>query len=178
MIPEMLAIYLGFSIKKHFKKTFGHNLTEVIYLTFVAHSATLVHFLKNCEKRQHLLEAMSQYCSPLCHSSSSSSLKPLQSVVPQQLFDQPEGANEAGSHGEGGDVVRFGEGPVVGGKGPRQRALSQGNDKVDAPEESHGVVDLQVEEVPQEEALVIVLEEYAAGRGAIGVIRGVEGLTE
>lgn len=95
---------------------------------------------------------------------------------PQRLVDQPEGADEAGRHREGGDVVRFGEGPVVGGKGPRQRALTQGDDKVDAPEESHGIVDLEVEEVPQEEALVVVLEEYAAGRGATGELRGVKGL--
>lgn len=105
-------------------------------------------------------------------------LYPLNFNNPQQLSDQPEGADEAAGHREGGDVVRFGEGPVIGGKGPRQRALSQGDDEVDAPEESHSVVDLQVEEVPQEEALVIVLEEDAAGIGATGEIGGVECLKE
>lgn len=105
-------------------------------------------------------------------------LHPWSFYNPQPLSDQPEGADEAAGHREGGDVVGFGEGPVVGGKGPRQRALSQGDDEVDAPEESHGIVELQVEEVPQEEALVVVLEEDAAGTGATGDIRWVEGLKE
>lgn len=54
----------------------------------------------------------------------------------------PEWSYEAGTQGKGGNVIWFGEGPVVGGKGPRQRALPQGDDEVDTPEESHGVVDL------------------------------------
>uniref|UniRef100_A0A8C7X0L9 Uncharacterized protein n=1 Tax=Oryzias sinensis TaxID=183150 RepID=A0A8C7X0L9_9TELE len=61
------------------------------------------------------------------------------------------------------DVARLVEGPVVGGEGARQRALPQGNDKVDAPEKSDGVVDLQVEEVPLEEPLLIVGDEDAPG---------------
>lgn len=48
--------------------------------------------------------------------------------------------------------------------------MPQGDDEVDAPEKSHHVVDLQVEEVPLEETLVVVLDEDAAGRGAAWVI--------
>ena len=55
------------------------------------------------------------------------------------------------------------EGPVVGSEGPCQRALPQGEDKVGTPEESHGIVDLQVEEVPLEETLVVVFDEDTAG---------------
>jgi len=86
-------------------------------------------------------------------------------------FDLPERAQEARAQGKRGDVVRLGEGPVVGGEGPRQRALPQGDDEVDAPEERHGVVDLQVEEVPLEQTLVVVLDEDAAGKGAARVVR-------
>lgn len=74
----------------------------------------------------------------------------------------PERANEARRQRERRNVVWFGVGPVVGGEGARQRALPQGDDEVDAPEKSHDVVDLQVEEVPLEETLVVVLEEDAA----------------
>uniref|UniRef100_A0A669DMQ3 Uncharacterized protein n=1 Tax=Oreochromis niloticus TaxID=8128 RepID=A0A669DMQ3_ORENI len=44
---------------------------------------------------------------------------------------------------EHGDVRRFFEGPVVGGERSSQRALSKSNDKVDTPEKSHRIVDLQ-----------------------------------
>uniref|UniRef100_A0AAY4DXP8 Uncharacterized protein n=1 Tax=Denticeps clupeoides TaxID=299321 RepID=A0AAY4DXP8_9TELE len=44
-----------------------------------------------------------------------------------------------------------------------QRALAQRNDKVNAPQEGHNVVDLQVEEVPLVEALGVVVDEHAAG---------------
>uniref|UniRef100_A0A667X6L7 Uncharacterized protein n=1 Tax=Myripristis murdjan TaxID=586833 RepID=A0A667X6L7_9TELE len=58
--------------------------------------------------------------------------------------------------------------PVVGGKGSGQRALSQGDDKIGTPEERHHIVDLQVEEVPLKQALVVVFDEYAAGlRGKV-----------
>lgn len=82
----------------------------------------------------------------------------------------PECANKAGTQGKHGDIFRFGEGPVVGGKGPRQRTLPQGNDEVDTPEKSYHVVDLQVEEVPLEKTLVVVSDKDAAGRGAAWVI--------
>lgn len=75
----------------------------------------------------------------------------------------PEGTHEAAGDRKHRDVARLVEGPVVGGEGARQRALPQGNDKVDAPEKSDGVVDLQVEEVPLEEPLLIVCDEDAPG---------------
>lgn len=92
----------------------------------------------------------------------------------QQLINLPEWAYEARREGKHGDVVWLGEGPVVGGEGPRQRALPQGDDEVHAPEESHNVVDLQVEEVPLEETLVVVFDEDAAGWGAAWVFWWVE----
>lgn len=74
----------------------------------------------------------------------------------------PECTYKAPKHREHGDIIWFGEGPVVGGKGPCERTVSQGDDEVDTPEKSHHVVDLQVEEVPLEETLVIVFDEDAA----------------
>lgn len=41
--------------------------------------------------------------------------------------------------------------------------MSQGNDKVDTPEKSHHIVDLQVEEVPLKKTLVVVFDKDAAG---------------
>lgn len=92
----------------------------------------------------------------------------------QQLINLPEWACKASRQGKRGDVIWFGEGPVVGGKCPCQGALPQGDDEVDTPEKSHHVVDLQVEEVPLEDTLVIVFDEDAAGRGAAWVIWRVE----
>lgn len=92
------------------------------------------------------------------------------------LPSSPDGAHEAGAQREHGDVARFGEGPVVGGEGPRQRALPQSDDEVGAPQKSDGVVDLQVEEVPLEEALLVVIDEDAAGGRAAWIRRGVERL--
>lgn len=102
----------------------------------------------------------------------------------QQLIDLPEWAYKASRHGEHGDIAWFVEGPVVGGKGPRQCTMPQGDDEVDTPEKSHRVVDLQVEEVPLKETLVVVFDKDAAGWGAAWVIwwgevlRGGEGQTE
>lgn len=83
-----------------------------------------------------------------------------------QLMNLPEWAHEASAQREHGDVVWFGEGPVVGGKGPCECALPQGDDKVDTPEKGHSVVDLQVEQIPLEETLIIVFDENTACWGA------------
>lgn len=91
-----------------------------------------------------------------------------------QLINLPECAYEAGTHGERGDIIWFGEGPVVGGKGPSKRTLPQCDDKVDTPEKSHSVVDLQVEQIPLEETLFVVFDENAAGWGAAWIIWWVE----
>ena len=91
-------------------------------------------------------------------------------VMCRQHVNLPEGAYKAAAHWEHGDIVWFTEGPVVGGEGPGQRALPQGDDEVHTPEKSHGVVDLQIEEVPLQETLVVVLDEDAAGWGAAWVI--------
>uniref|UniRef100_H2RX44 Uncharacterized protein n=1 Tax=Takifugu rubripes TaxID=31033 RepID=H2RX44_TAKRU len=73
------------------------------------------------------------------------------------------GANEAGTYGERGDVVWFGKRPVVGRERPGEGALAQGNDKISTPEEGHHVVDLQVKQVPLEQALIIVFDENTPG---------------
>lgn len=82
----------------------------------------------------------------------------------------PECTYKAATNREHGDVTWFGEGPVVGGKGPCERTVSQGNDKIDTPEKSHHIVDLQIEEVPLEKTLVVVFDKDAARWGATGVI--------
>lgn len=66
----------------------------------------------------------------------------------QQSVNPPERTHKATTHRERGDIIWLGEGPVVGGEGPGQRTLSEGDDKVDTPEKSHHVVDLQIEDVP------------------------------
>lgn len=86
----------------------------------------------------------------------------------------PEWTYEASTQGERGDIIWFGEGPVVGGKGPSKRTMPQGDDKVDTPEKSHSVVDLQVEQIPLEETLFVVFDENAAGWGAAWIIWWVE----
>uniref|UniRef100_A0AAY5F5U8 Uncharacterized protein n=1 Tax=Electrophorus electricus TaxID=8005 RepID=A0AAY5F5U8_ELEEL len=58
------------------------------------------------------------------------------------------------------------EGPVVRGEGPGQCALAQRDDEVHTPQEGEDVVDLQVKEVPLEQAILVILDEHAAGRGA------------
>ena len=83
------------------------------------------------------------------------------------VINPPEGAYKAAGQRKRGDITRFAEGPVVGGEGPRQRTLPQGYDKVDTPEESNGVVDLQVEEVSLEQTFFVVIYEDAAGCGAV-----------
>lgn len=87
----------------------------------------------------------------------------------RQLINLPECAYEARRQWEHGNVSWFGEGPVVRGEGPRQRTLAQGDDEVDTPEKSHGVVDLQIEDVPLEETFVVVFDEDAAGWWAVRV---------
>lgn len=75
----------------------------------------------------------------------------------------PEGANEARTYGERGDVLWFGKRPVVGRERPGKSALAQGNDKINTPEERHNVVELQVKQVPLEQALIVVFDENTPG---------------
>lgn len=90
----------------------------------------------------------------------------------------PQCADEGLGEREGGDVSRLAEGPVVRGERPSQGALSQGQHKVDTPEEGHHVVDLQVEQVPLQQALCVVLDKDAPRRRTELVGGGVEGLRE
>lgn len=68
------------------------------------------------------------------------------------------------------------EGPVVGGEGSCERALSQSDDEVGAPQEAHHVIQLQVKEVPLEQTLRVVLYKGAACRLTAPVRRGVKRL--
>lgn len=92
----------------------------------------------------------------------------------QQSVNSPECTHKSSRHREHGDVIWFGEGPVVGGEGPGQRALPEGNDEVDTPKKSHRIVDLQIEDVPLQQTLIVVLDEDAAGWRASWVICWVE----
>lgn len=87
-----------------------------------------------------------------------------------------QGPEESLAEREGGDVSRLAECPVVGGEGPRQCALAQGDDKVEAPEQAQHIVDLQVEHVSLEKTLAVVFNEDTLGRGTGQVERRVEGL--
>uniref|UniRef100_A0A8C4H1H3 Uncharacterized protein n=1 Tax=Dicentrarchus labrax TaxID=13489 RepID=A0A8C4H1H3_DICLA len=49
--------------------------------------------------------------------------------------------------GEGRDIFRLLEGPVIRGEGPRQSDLAQGRHKVGAPEEEEHIVELEQDEV-------------------------------
>uniref|UniRef100_A0A3Q2XY69 Uncharacterized protein n=1 Tax=Hippocampus comes TaxID=109280 RepID=A0A3Q2XY69_HIPCM len=76
-------------------------------------------------------------------------------MVPEIIYGTGQGGH--------GDVVRFVESPVVGGKGA---------------EKSQHVVDLKVEQVPLEEALRVVFDKDACSGGAGRVIGCLEGLQE
>lgn len=59
--------------------------------------------------------------------------------------------------------MRFGKRPVVGRKCPSKSALAQGDHEINTPEESENVVELQVEQVPLEQTLIVVFDENTAG---------------
>lgn len=75
----------------------------------------------------------------------------------------PECTTEASTYGECGYIIWLGKSPVVGRECPSKSTLPQGNDEINAPEESYNVVELQVKQVPLEQPLIIVLDENTAG---------------
>lgn len=58
------------------------------------------------------------------------------------------------------------QGPVVGGEGPRQRDLAQGQHEVGQPEEHEGIEDLQPQQGPVVARLTTVEGELAVGARA------------
>lgn len=88
----------------------------------------------------------------------------------------PQRPHEGGDQRACWDVGGFVEAPIVGGEGSGQRALTQSDDEVDAPQEAHHIVQLQVKEVPLEQTLRVVLYKQAACSLTAPVRRGVKRL--
>ena len=65
----------------------------------------------------------------------------------QQYKDPPDGPGEGLDDGEGGDVMRLVESPVVRGKGPRQSDVAESHHEVHEPEPHEELEGLQCEDV-------------------------------
>uniref|UniRef100_A0A3Q2HS84 Uncharacterized protein n=1 Tax=Equus caballus TaxID=9796 RepID=A0A3Q2HS84_HORSE len=86
---------------------------------------------------------------------------------------------EGGEEREGRQVVWLVEGPVVGGEGPSQRDLAQGQHEVGQPEEHEDIEDLQAQQGPVVARLPAIEGELAVGAGAqVGFVGGGESLRE
>uniref|UniRef100_A0A673USZ0 Uncharacterized protein n=1 Tax=Suricata suricatta TaxID=37032 RepID=A0A673USZ0_SURSU len=89
----------------------------------------------------------------------------------------PEGQGGGGEEREGRQVVWLVQGPVVGGEGPSQRDLAQGQHEVGQPEEHEGIEDLQAQQGPVVARLATIEGKLAVGiRAQARFIGGGEGL--
>uniref|UniRef100_A0A667FRG5 Uncharacterized protein n=1 Tax=Lynx canadensis TaxID=61383 RepID=A0A667FRG5_LYNCA len=91
----------------------------------------------------------------------------------------PEGQGGGREEWEGRQVVWLVQGPVVGGEGPSQRDLAQGQHEVGQPEEHEGIENLQAQQGPVVAGFTTIEGELAVGTGAQArFIGGGEGLRE
>ena len=91
----------------------------------------------------------------------------------------PERPAEGREEWEGRQVVWLVQGPVVGGEGPSQRDLAQGQHEVGQPEEHEGIENLQAQQGPVVAGFTTIEGELAVGTGAQArLIGGGEGLRE
>uniref|UniRef100_A0A8C8WKM7 Uncharacterized protein n=1 Tax=Panthera leo TaxID=9689 RepID=A0A8C8WKM7_PANLE len=89
----------------------------------------------------------------------------------------PEGQGGGREEWEGRQVVWLVQGPVVGGEGPSQRDLAQGQHEVGQPEEHEGIENLQAQQGPVVAGFTAIEGELAVGTGAQArLIGGGEGL--
>uniref|UniRef100_A0A3Q3LZW6 Uncharacterized protein n=1 Tax=Mastacembelus armatus TaxID=205130 RepID=A0A3Q3LZW6_9TELE len=87
------------------------------------------------------------------------------------VLHTPERPPQGRKHREGGHVIWFDKGPVVGGEGPGQGHLSQSRDEVGTPEEEEDVVELQADQVFVVNCLSSVKGKQALGVGALRLHR-------
>uniref|UniRef100_A0A673G5L1 Uncharacterized protein n=1 Tax=Sinocyclocheilus rhinocerous TaxID=307959 RepID=A0A673G5L1_9TELE len=86
----------------------------------------------------------------------------------------PQRSHEGLDQRECWDICRFAEGPVIRAEGSGERAVTQSDDEVHAPQERNHIIDLQVKEVPLEQTLLVIVNEDAACRRTRGKLRTVE----
>lgn len=88
----------------------------------------------------------------------------------------PQRSHERLHQRECWDICRFAEGPVIRAESPGQRTVTQSDDKIHTPEESHHIIELQVKEIPLKEPLRVIVDEDTARRRARRVLGAVKHL--